>query len=147
MKKSIFSLAFVVLGLSGFAGTAAAQRYEARVVAPRVVISRGTDSRLSANIERLNRRLREVRTDLRIYNAGKRLRVQFFQTERATSRLNEQFRRGIGNRREMRIRPTNYAPNWHGFSAISVTAAVGGKVAACQSNQRKGVIFCMENRR
>ena len=117
MKKLILPLSLFLLGFTGFATTASAQRYEARVEGPRIdgprldgprldgpriVLQEGRDGRLANDLNRLNRQLRIVRGDLRGYGAGRRIRSEFFQIERAADRLNSQFRQGIGRRGEIR---------------------------------------------
>ncbi len=109
MKKLIVSFSVVLLGLTAFASTASAQRIEARIDGPAIVVERGRggyrDGRLANDIERLNREVRRTREDIRLAGGGgRRIRAEFQRVNIATSRLNEQFRRGIGERWELRRR-------------------------------------------
>ena len=109
MKKLIVSFSVVLLGLAAFTSTSSAQRIEARVDGPRIVVERGRGGdrggRLAADIERLNREVRRTREDIRSAGGGgRRIRADFQRVNIATARLNEQFRRGIGERWELRRR-------------------------------------------
>ena len=108
MKKLILPLLLMLLGFTGFASSASAQRYEERTDertvetrydGPRITISRDRDGdrggRGAYELERLNREVRQVRDEMRqSAGGGRHVRARFYRVMRATDRLNYQFRRG-----------------------------------------------------
>jgi len=106
MKKLILPLSLVVLGLTAMTPIASAQRYEATVRAPQpaIVVTRGVPGRAAADLDRLNRQVREVRHEIRALGGGRRIRYQFERVVRATDFLNSEFRRGNMRGRELRLR-------------------------------------------
>jgi hypothetical protein len=111
MKKSIISFSLALLMAGGIATRVSAARTDARVDTAQIVNESrdyhnndwhgGRDRRLGADIDRLNRRLHEVRYDLRRYNASRSLRNDFYRVEQRVNRLTAEYRRGLRNRREI----------------------------------------------
>ena len=110
MKKSIISFSLAVLIAAGVANVSA-QRTDARLDTAQIVNESrdyhhndwqgGRDRRLGADIDRLNRRLQDVRYDLRRYNASRWLRNDFYRVEQRINRLTAEYRRGLRNRWEL----------------------------------------------
>ena len=119
MKKLLLSLSIAAIGLSGFAASASAQRYqerlvEARIDGPRISIGRGRDGRTAEDLRRLNREVQIVRHEIRSAGlAGRRVRGDFFRVMRATERLNEQYRRGDARGWEIRRRADGIRSELH----------------------------------
>lgn len=103
MKKLILLGSFVVL--VGTAAQVSAQKYDSRVDVSRLANEesrtfrgdrdRDRDGSAAANLERLNREVRQVRNAIGDSRRGMgRIRERFHRVVRATDFLNDQFRRG-----------------------------------------------------
>jgi hypothetical protein len=110
MKKLAISLSVVALSLGASINDASAQRYRSdratiTVPVPGVVYRGGRDTRVAADLDRLNREVRQVRLEIRAAGGGgRRIRAQFDRVVRATDQLSYGFRRGVYGPREVRSR-------------------------------------------
>jgi hypothetical protein len=99
MKKAALSLTIAALGLTAFATSASAQRYDERttvsIPVPSVVVrdGRGGDRRAGYDLERLNQEVRRLRPRVFGFGGG-RMRYEFARISRAADQLNNRYQRG-----------------------------------------------------
>lgn len=97
MKKLTLFLTIAAAGLTMFAANASAQRIIVDTPVARFGVAHSGDRRVGYALERLNREVRQLRSEIRAYRGGRRMWFRFERVQRETERLNYEFDRRIAS--------------------------------------------------